>query len=362
MLVVSTLSLVFATASLLGSCYIVCATSSSVWQQGSSHQVALQRILLAISFSDVLGGASWISTQAQALSGRADNQTRCLLAGIIGQFAFTAMSLWTAIFAACIRSVLVAQKSTLAGMSLGGGSISALVTGISAIATGLLSVGHAQSCYDSGPDPNSWEQQLKHATWRVCFVAVPVATIILCLAEYARVVRHYRQAFESAASDLAVLTQTIGDDGAGPMQPARTDDAPPQLSGHHMGGDRISQIDVLREVHARGLKLSLALNRRLLLYLLAYVACELPGVPAAMQQAFTAGDDNEVYRREEEGSMLVAVRVLTQSLQGLANAMAFVHHTGKLQASCWCMRRGYTVSEAASPTASANHIGVGLLA
>jgi len=331
MLVVTTLSVVFACASLLGSGYICVHTRVAVWLSvlrccgrnrdevvAYRQQEMVQSILFAISSCDVLASACWISTQAQQLSGAPDVPARCLTAGVIGQFSFIAMSLWTAVFACCTCMLLTQRRHPCSSRAVAFG-----VWGLSALSTAMLCLGHStSSCDEEGGGAESsstpWREASMHvqrAAWRACFVVLPVLTILLCLAEYARVVLYYRKLYLLHAAE----------------------------------GSNLGEQLALRELRARGLKLTLKLNKRLLSYLLAYVVCELPGLPDAIRQAdFTgSGDANfldDGYLLAEENSPLVALRVLAQSLQGLANALVFAHHTGRLNhAGDWCrcwQRRG----------------------
>ena len=75
------------------------------------------------------------------------------------------------------------------------------------------------------------------------------------------------------------------------------------------------------------------LDMRLLSYLIAYVACQLPALPALVDLHGNhsavnplAADDDNVYLTRQETDPLVALRVLTSSGQGLLNALVFAHH------------------------------------
>lgn len=387
MLIVTTLSVVFATASLFGSSYIFLSTITvacrglccSVDEDGPSkneRQEMVQRILCAISFADLLASACWISTQVQELSGLPDVPIRCMSAGIIGQFSFIAMSMWTAVFASCTRAVLT--QGTTVRVVGGGWIVSVAIWSVSAVSTAVLYVGHS-SCRDhrgsgSGVHAPWLMLQVQRQVWRVCFVGLPLGTVLLCLTEYARVSCYYRKQYALSAGDLEEhLTSFVSDtstsgahaagahaagssggndrrdngDGNGDGSAAMPEDSRAEELGsraHESGSvaahGRISK-QALRELRARGLRFSLSLNRRLLSYLLAYVLCEAPGLPNALQQAFSAADGDYLddgYLELEETSPIVAMRVLAQSLQGLANAIVFAHHTGKLNGCIAALR------------------------
>ena len=395
MLIVTTLSLAFAAFSLLGSTYICCSTVAVACRGfcccggsgdgGNASQESIQRILFAISFADLISSACWISTQTMKLSGAPDVPLRCLTAGILGQFSFIAMSLWTAVLASCTRSVLTQGGGT--SRVIGGGRFVGLgVWGASATCALLLYVGHS-SCRDHHGGSGSGGSgsgsvrapeamvQLQRLIWRVCFVGLPLATILLCLAEYSRVSYYYRKLYalltrstsHSAADLEEQLTSAVadgGDDGGGGDGGASASGANGSCGGgggddggDDGDGDKSATMDercnevsasmepprrpghgaaamqALRELRARRLDFNLKLNRRLLTYLLAYVLCEAPGLPNALQQAWWASDGDYLddgYLELEETSPLVSMRVLAQSLQGLANAIAFAHHTGSL--------------------------------
>jgi len=338
MLVVATLSVVFAVASLLGSCYIAAQTRHAALtslfrccSRGGSavmipHQETIQRILFAISLSDGVSSACWISTQGQRMSSMPDSPARCLTAGVLGQGSFIAMSMWTAVFACATRSVLTEYKQQA---TCSGWLTDVIVWGLSALCVMLLTLGHGQTCGDGDAGSGdfqsafAWEADIRHAAWQACFLWLPIITIGVCLYEYAGVLRHYRAFYASSLADLA-------------SQPWSAESAQDDVFASVDEGTA----QTLHELRTRGVQISLKLNRRLLSYLLAYVVCELPGIPAALRQAFWTGEDNyadDGYLDLEESDPFVASRVLAQSLQGLANALVFAHHTGSLHApGSWC--------------------------
>jgi hypothetical protein len=402
MLVVTTLSLVFASASLVGSLFIAAGTSAAVRKtvcggDPSGHTnrqtQALQLVLFCIATSDVLGSLSWISTQSAKLTGL-DSPVRCLMAGIAGDMGFVAMSLWTAVFAWQIRSVLTRSKvEGLLGYDrpLGhvGWRLGLAVWGMSALSTAALNIGHAQSCVGGRrlypgaralSTGSSGQRMLEHVV-AVCFLGgLPIVTISYCILEYTRVVCHYHHMLDisvaaingadtmgRAASMQAASVALHSEDGEqttvatrhmGPAGPADTRHVTVAIphegrrDGRHEGrregrrepstapssGEAAAAAAGLRgswyRMRTRGFHLKL--NRRLLSYLLAYIMCELAGVPAAVRWA--THKEESVYHDEEESDPLVAMRVVLMSLQGAANAVVFAHHTGCFKA--WGMGWG----------------------
>ena len=87
--------------------------------------------------------------------------------------------------------------------------------------------------------------------------------------------------------------------------------------------------------------------RRLLSERVARVPCQLPALPAVLVGPLLTTDDDVAYRHGS-GNVLIALRVLTQPWQGLANAAVYASLSGALPCArlraCCTDRRGDTIA------------------
>ena len=68
------------------------------------------------------------------------------------------------------------------------------------------------------------------------------------------------------------------------------------------------------------------LDGRLLSYLIAYLICQLPGLPAAIAlDRYLSLNDSDAYIEYANDPMMIA-RMVANPLQGTINALVFWHH------------------------------------
>ena len=92
-------------------------------------------------------------------------------------------------------------------------------------------------------------------------------------------------------------------------------------------------------------RLTFALDVRLLSYLLAYIVCELPALPIAFVD-LKQMSSNDVATYDDEFTFLLAMRMLLPPLQGVANALAYIHHARPCKRARWLYRTAVDVAAA----------------
>ena len=233
---------------------------------------------------------------------------RCITASLFGITAFIAMSAWTCIFTYILHNALVRQ-SRPTGITC---SHHLIGWAVPITLTLLMMPGHFDACQGSTlarlAMANSTVAKdlmtLELVVFRSVFIALPVLTSAVVICYYVDIRRHYR-AHRSIAQPM------IADNPSG-----------------------MSEIGSAAANSTR--RVTEKLDLRLLSYLVAYVLCELPGVPALIVPTDFNGtapvadkiavNDDSIYLTQQETNVLVAIRVLTCSAQGLINALVFAHH------------------------------------
>ena len=301
MIIIAVISLVESLLSLLGAVYL-CISCFGGWRN-ISHQDTIRSILFHVGVADVLAAATWISTQVVALGFASETWVRCAVASISGLSAFMAMSIWTVLLAVHVHGALALQRRPRPL-----GCVHHLVGWLlPVVLTALMLPGHFETCQVHATGPPGPLEQLNADIFTLVFGGLPLITSA-CLATYhVRICRHYRK-----ISTLALPAEA--ESGSGPTSPLS-----PQTPG-----------------------VATRLDRRLLSYILAYAACQLPALPALMDDLGNtysgnstainplASNDDRAYITRQETDPLVAMRVLANSGQGLINALVYAHHAHHL--------------------------------
>ena len=295
MMVVAVISLVESLLSLLGALYLCISCFGG---RAISHQDAVRRILFNVGVADALAAATWVSTQVVALKLARESWIRCWVASAFGLSAFIAMSIWTVLLAIQVHGALALQRrpSPLGrGHHLVGWLLPVIITA-------LMLPGHFESCKIHATGSSGALVKMEADVFTLVFGSLPLITSACLAAYYVRICRHYR-----TVSTLAIPAEA--ETGSCPTSPL----SPTSPS-----------------VAAR-------LDRRLLSYILAYAACQLPALPALAEDLGNvfgnstalnplAADDDRAYITRQETDPLVAMRVLANSGQGLINALVYAHH------------------------------------
>ena len=308
MRVVALVSLLESVLSLLGSAYLAVRCASQLQKSADADSHVLQRrrhvqlILLMIGVADFLGASSWASTESVSLGLLQESVARCALAELLGLIGFAAMSLWTCCLAWSLHGMLTLHRTPA---PLGRCTLLGL-WGIALALCALVVPNHLRhACQGAGPPSDSSASFVAQVGWLVLFAVGPLAAAAFISVQYVRVRLHFVWARRLSRA----LTGTPLPDVA----------AASGRSDATIRSTIASTSDADRGVATR-------LDVRLLSYLVAYLACQLPGLPALLRDPSLRANDNAVYLQRQETDILVAVRVVTQSIQGAVNALVFVHH------------------------------------
>ena len=336
MRVVALISLAESVLSLLGSTYLAARCSahlseSDAFDQASQRRRSLTLILLMIGVADLFASASWISTQSLSLGILQESAARCAIAEGLGLTGFAAMSIWTCCLAWSLHGMLTLHRAPVPFgryMQLGLWSISLALCA-------LVFPSHlrqaCQSASRTGPPTDSSVSFVAQVGWLALFAIGPLAAAAFISVQYVRIRLHFVWArrLSRALTDTTPLPDVAESGCSGVLT---TSTASTSASGRGVA----TRLDV-----------------RLLSYLVAYLACQLPGLPALLRDPSLRANDNAVYLQRQETDVLVAVRVVTQSIQGAANALVFVHHARTTTAAspryrgcmCWGGKREHATDE-----------------
>ena len=310
------LALSFALASTVAAAMLAlaCAPGCGSAKRRPTNAGAVSLILFNIGLADLLGALSWVVGSVRmgfththivpvnlTLHGTAApplEETTCTLTAVVGMWSFCAMSAWTCMLAAHLHAALVGLRPA-DSLPCGGARAARIALAlwlIAAVPAGVAAPGHHLACVEgTHPAPpgggGAWEEATRWV-WRASFVALPLLTVAYCCAQYARVRLHFRR------TSSLTLTSPVAPPAAGP---------PPTL-------------------RQRVLTLATKLDGRLLSYLIAYLLCQLPGLPAAIAlDRYLSLNDSDAYIEYANDPMMIA-RMVANPLQGLVNALVFWHH------------------------------------
>ena len=264
-----------------------------------THQQAIRHLVTGIALADILASLTWVSAQAGQLFG-GDTTAMCAFEGIGGMVAFVSMSLWTCILAHYLDWALSHPGPDTSSARGPGAFSQLLVWGCACGLATLIAPWHVESCRPGhatnatippippGEHASSPTRRLAQSTWIAVYVAGPSFVLVYLVLLYGRTHLRFRRTAILAAEALA----------SDPLAPGKIG-APSRLT--------------------------FALDVRLLSYLLAYMVCELPALPAAFAD-LGGMSSNDVTTYDSSFSVLIALRMLLPPLQGTANALAYVHH------------------------------------
>ena len=279
-----------------------------------THHHTVRHIVAAIALADILASLTWVTAQTGQLFG-GDSTTMCAFEGLGGMIAFASMSLWTCVLARYLNWALSHPGQPASGPSA---LTHITVWGSSCIFALLNAPQHVASC---GPGREQHDatppfQIAAQVTWIAVYVVGPTMVLFYLVALYSCTHLQFRRmARHTADASMLIRDASVSDSLA---------------------------TDAAGAARAAG-RLTFALNARLLSYLLAYIVCELPALPAAFFD-MRGMSSNDVATYDSGFSVLVAVRMLLPPLQGTANALAYVHHARPCERARWLYHRSINIT------------------
>jgi len=287
----------------------------------ATHASTVRSLLLPIAIADTLAAAFWIRAEVRIITSpdRVDAPWMCSLCASLGNLAFAWMSAFTCLLAGYLRAALTMRRGTQRPPRL------LLQTAwlLPMLLVGGLEVGHHERCVENAKADASrskwlppWYAALARGLWTFEFIALPIATMAFSAFCYWSVHRHFR--LKGMIAD-ETLSETLRS-ASSSMPPSTSCSSGACDDDYNRGSARLSEEPMLHDWRGVALRLDL----RLLSYLLAYAACQLPALPSSIL------DGSEIYAPHygvvNANDAAEGCRVLIQPLQGLLNAVVFAHH------------------------------------
>ena len=291
-------SLVVSAGSLLGGGYLCFSCAPSIFRSDAAatttqhHKHVVRAILLMVGVADSISAANWIATQINVLAfAGAESIPYCVAATLVGTIGLNAMSAWTAMLARQLYAALTLRSATSLGVYEHTAG-----WGVPLVLAVLVAPEYVATC-SAGTPPFRVALLLEYS--------VPGLASLYVAVQYFRIRHANRDHFRVNLLAHATAFSQAGATTDGSQRSSRT------LSEEASSGRSI---------------LAFKLDMRLLSYLIAYVACQLPALPALAAMPHDFGQKDTDTYLHGEAVPLVAVRVLAQSAQGLVNALVFMHH------------------------------------